>query len=125
MGRFSSFRYCHDWDFALQACLISEPLWVPLPLYNYRIHWTNSISASGTEKHLETLIVHRRYFAACRAGNCKNTNAPWMTHWPIYFEKWIANDPALSWKFSTVGGHFIKYEEISKLLNQSDTIDRG
>jgi glycosyltransferase involved in cell wall biosynthesis len=116
VGEFRNLRYCHDWDFALQACLISEPIFVSQPLYDYRIHGTNSFSALKVEQYLESQIVYRNYFAACRAGNCKNIDAPWVTNYPMLFDKWISDDEVLSGTFYLVGYDEVKYDHMAKLI---------
>lgn len=119
IGAFRNLRYCHDWDFALQACLISEPTLVSTPLYDYRIHSTNSFSALKVEQYLETQIVYWHYFAACKAGNCKNPDAPSSANWPMLFDKWIAEDDVLSGTFYLVGYDPVKYDHMAKLINDS------
>lgn len=119
VGEFRNLRYCHDWDFALQACLISEPVFVRQPLYDYRIHGTNSFSTLKVEQYLESQIVYRNYFAACQADNCKNTNAPWITNYPMLFDKWIADDEVLSGTFYLVGYDEVKYDHMAKLIHNS------
>lgn len=119
VGPFRDLRYCHDWDFALQACLVSEPALVTKPLYNYRIHSSNSFSSLKVEQYLETQFVYWHYFAACRAGNCKNPNAPWSSNWPGLFDKWIAEDEVLSGAFYLVGYDLPKYDRLAQSINYS------
>lgn len=119
VGSFRNLRYCHDWDFALQACLISEPTVVNMPLYVYRVHSTNSFAALKTEQYLETQMVYWHYFAACRAGNCKNPQAPWSTNWSGLFDRWISEDDVLSGAFYLVGCDLPKYDHIAKVINDS------
>ncbi len=119
VGEFRNLRYCHDWDFAMQACLISEPVFVSQPLYDYRIHGTNSFSTLKVEQHLEPQIVYRNYFSACQTGRCKNHNAPWKVNYPELFDRWIADDSILHWAFSLVGHNDIKYDRIAQSINHS------
>jgi glycosyltransferase involved in cell wall biosynthesis len=119
VGEFRNLRYCHDWDFALQACLISEPIFINQPLYDYRIHGTNSFSALKVEQYLESQIVYRNYFTACRAGNFKNANAPWTTNYPIFFDKWVEDDEVLSGAFFLVGHDSPKYDRIAQSIYHS------
>ena len=44
LGGFRNYKYVHDWDFALRAALITEPVFVPDAYYIYRIHTGNTIS---------------------------------------------------------------------------------
>lgn len=117
IGQFRNLRYCHDWDFALQACLISEPVLVASPLYDYRVHSSNSFSSLKVEQYLETQMVYWHYFAACRAGNCENPNAPWSSNWPGLFEKWVAEDEVLKGAFYLVGYDVPKYDRLAQSIN--------
>jgi glycosyltransferase involved in cell wall biosynthesis len=40
---FRDLRYCHDWDFALRACLLGRPGFSQISLTRYRIHAANTI----------------------------------------------------------------------------------
>ncbi len=119
IGGFCNLRYCHDWDFALQSCLISEPTLINEPLYEYRIHESQTFSIDNAEKYLESQIVYRRYFEACQAGNCLNPDAPWISNWPGLFEKWIEEDQTLELAFDLVGHDRIKYDLLSNVINRS------
>lgn len=119
VGNFCRLRYCYDWDFALQACLISEPMLVNEPLYNYRINETNTFSHLNAEEYLEAQIGYRRYFAACQAGRCINPMAPWFSNWPGLFEKWIVDDQTLKWIFNLVGHDTVKFDFLSRAINRS------
>ncbi len=119
IGQFRNLRYCHDWDFALQASLLSEPVMIPSPLYDYRVHSSNSFSSLKVEQYLESQVVYWHYFAACRAGNCKNHMAPWFTNWPGLFDKLIADDDVLSWTYYLVGNEMVKYDHMTQFINTS------
>ena len=41
-GGFRDFRYAHDWDFALRAAFLGNPIWSGAPLAVYRLHGTNT-----------------------------------------------------------------------------------
>lgn len=116
VGPFRDLRYCHDWDFALQACLVCEPFYVMSTLYDYRVHSSNSFSSLKVEQYLETQMVYWHYFSACRAGNCQNPNAPSQSNWPFLFDKWIADDEVLSGAFYLVGSDVPKYDRISQSI---------
>ncbi len=119
VGQFRNLRYCHDWDFALQACLISEPFLVDQPLYDYRIHSSNSFSSLKVEQHLEPQIVYRHFFSACNAGRCKNSDAPSKLNYPLLFDKLIENDSILNWAFYLVGHDLPKFDRIGQSINYS------
>lgn len=86
VGGFIDLKYCHDWDFALQALRYTEPVFVEQPLYRYRVHGTNSFATLGDVAALETEIVLRRYFTACEQAGTANPLAPWQSNWPGVFE---------------------------------------
>lgn len=117
VGGFRPFRYCHDWDFLLRACLFTEPTAVASPLYYYRIHDANSFAALRLEQHLEPLSIYRHFFSACRAGKCTNPMAPWTTHWPGLFDDFIAEDASLKGAFDLVGGARIPLDRIAREIS--------
>lgn len=119
VGGFCNLRYFHEWDFALQSCLISEPRLINEPLFEYRINDRQTFSIDNAQKYLESQIVYRRYFEACLAGNCVNPEAPWFSNWPGLFEKWIEEDQALSLAFNLVGHDRIKYDLLCNVINRS------
>lgn len=44
LGGFRNYKYVHDWDFALRAALLTEPVFVPEAIYVYRLHGGNTVS---------------------------------------------------------------------------------
>lgn len=116
VGQFRPLRYCHDWDFALRASLISEPVFIDMPLYKYRIHGTNSFSNLKFEQYLETQIVYEHYFRNCRVGNCKNPLAPWTANWPVLFDKFVSEDASLAGSFDLVGKESVKYDHLTRMI---------
>lgn len=53
LGGFRDYRYNHDWDFCLRATLQCEPVLVPHPLYEYRIHDRNTITEAAGDPRME------------------------------------------------------------------------
>ncbi len=86
IGPFRALRYCHDWDFLLRAVLVTEPLFLPAPLYDYRIHESNSFRSLANVANVESAYVLRAYFARIRARSFKNPLAPGPETWPGVFE---------------------------------------
>lgn len=86
VGGFRPLAYCHDWDFLLRSLLLSEPVFVPVPLYEYRIHDTNSFKSLGSVGNKETSQVLRAYFSAVQRGQFENVLAPAPTTWPGVFD---------------------------------------
>ena len=66
---FRDLRYCHDWDFALRACLIGRPGFSHLPLTCYRIHPANTIQEPTPHVDGEVIRLFSRLFEAY----------PWIT----------------------------------------------
>lgn len=90
VGGFRPLLYCHDWDFLLRTLLRTEPVFVPAPLYEYRLHQTNSFRALGEVAHRETEAVLTAYFSAIQQGRCDNPLAPSPQNWPGLFETMVA-----------------------------------
>jgi len=86
VGGFRPLAYCHDWDFALRSLLLTEPRFISAPLYEYRLHGTNSFRALGGVADQEAREVLRGYFALVRAGQDENPLAPTPGRWPGVFE---------------------------------------
>jgi len=86
VGPFVPLRYCHDWDFVLQSTRYTEPLFVPEPLYYYRIHQGNSFQAYDDIAVSETAIVRERFFQAIARYDTRNPNcvSPYLQ--PGYFQ---------------------------------------
>ena len=63
LGGFGDYRYNHDWDFCLRALERSEPVFVPQPLYRYRLHASNTIAESSQGARVEAHDIVARYLA--------------------------------------------------------------
>ncbi len=86
LGGFRSFRYNHDWDFCLRALRLEEPVYVPEPLYCYRLHGANTIDESAERARAEALTVCTDYVAWARAeANPGNPFAPAISTWGRLF----------------------------------------
>ena len=116
VGGFRAFKYCHDWDFILRACLVAEPVLLHEALYDYRIHETNSFARLEIEKYLEPIAIYAHFFAQCRAGNCRNPLAPWHTNWPGLFRSLVNEDPGLRWAVDVFAEGEIRLDQASKML---------
>jgi glycosyltransferase involved in cell wall biosynthesis len=86
VGGFRPLLYCHDWDFLLRSVLVAEPVFVPLPLYEYRIHESNSYRALSDVALRETETVLSAYFSAVQRGSVTNDLAPTPANWPGLFD---------------------------------------
>ena len=85
MGGFSDLRYVHDQAFALRATLLSEPIYVPEKLYDYRVHGTNTISEMGSNATAETGAMLQEHIQKLfNAGVVPNPFAPTRHNWGEY-----------------------------------------
>lgn len=106
---FRNYKYVHDWDFALRAALLTEPIFVPEALYFYRLHEHNTIAEiSGNPEDankaenvdqgtLENPLVD--FLKHIRKGNYKNTKIPPINVWEyfFYYKKYYSDDDAALW----------------------------
>lgn len=89
LGGFSAHRFCHDWDFLMRSVLFSEPVWVPEPLLQYRLHSTNSTAALRGVQEAEVADALNRYLEAALAAPPANQLAPSLAHWPHLFPRFV------------------------------------
>jgi glycosyltransferase involved in cell wall biosynthesis len=88
IGGFLPLKYCHDWDFALQALVLTEPVCVMEPLYRYRLHAANSFRGLRSRAIIESEVALRRFFRAVLNGT-ENVLCPSPSAWPGYFEQFL------------------------------------
>lgn len=62
-GGFAALDVCHDWDFVLAATRHTRVARVPEPLYRYRLHGANTVSARALAGLMETERVLGRFLA--------------------------------------------------------------
>ena len=86
LGGFSDFRYNHDWDLCLRASIVAEPVFVPSPQYEYRIHDANTIleSAVAAKREADTMLS-RFYDRALHMESAPNPFAPVPAVWGTRF----------------------------------------
>lgn len=85
IGGFQDLAYVHDWDFALQATLLTEPVFVDEPLYQYRYHPGNSFAGLGHLAGPETLVCLERFWRQGHLQRSPNPKAPLPYNWPGTF----------------------------------------
>ncbi|HTW65959.1 MAG TPA: glycosyltransferase [Bryobacteraceae bacterium] len=61
IGGFRSYRYVHDWDFALRATSLGRAAYIPRFLTAYRIHAGNTIQENKRRSLAETLVMLERW----------------------------------------------------------------
>ena len=82
---FANLKYCHDWDFVLRASFLAEPILVDTPLYNYRVHGTNSFRSLSDVAATETNYCLQTYFRMVMSRRPPNKLAPAPGNWPTLF----------------------------------------
>ncbi len=87
IGYFRPYRHIHDLDFLLRVLLFTEPLFVPEPLYFYRLHAKNSLVESEADR--EWPEVMRRFMKAALSADHPNRLAPSPTNWPRHFANFV------------------------------------
>ncbi|ROR31468.1 glycosyl transferase family 2 [Mobilisporobacter senegalensis] len=66
---FREYKYIHDWDFILRACIIDEPEYIANTKYYYRLHDTNSFRRLKDIADIEVKIVLEDFFALIKKGS--------------------------------------------------------
>ncbi len=72
IGGFANYKYVHDYEFFVRACLICEPAFVPQTAYRYRLHDTNSFRSLAAEGLRENRVVWLELYRDVRKRNAKN-----------------------------------------------------
>ena len=92
IGPFAPLLYCHDWDYIVRATFYTEPVYVPEPLYNYRIHGANSFKGLSREIGMsDSAYVLRNHFRRVMTSCPPNRLAAAPQHWPTLFEPLLAS----------------------------------
>ena len=111
LGGFANYKYVHDWDFALRASLITEPVYVEDAEYHYRIHTGNTIAEiSGGARNADALekpehgkaiginpLVH--FFINVQNNRYTNERIPPMAAWEYFarYKRYYYDDDAVLW----------------------------
>ncbi len=95
LGGFRNYKYVHDWDFALRAALITEPVFVPNACYVYRLHSGNTIAelANRSENSCEMEGKNEmgpnpliEFLQKILMGQYTNERIPSREVWEYYFK---------------------------------------
>lgn len=104
LGGFRRYKYVHDWDFALRAALLTEPVFVPEAWYVYRLHGGNTISeltnhaedadrmeGKGAGKGENPLVA---FFRSVLSGAYTNEKIPPREVWEYFltYKKYFDDD---------------------------------
>lgn len=72
VGGFKNYKYVHDYDFFLRACLYDEPAYTAETAYLYRLHGKNSFLSLHEEGVRENRVVWLEFYREVQKGNIKN-----------------------------------------------------
>ncbi len=72
LGGFKNYKYVHDYDFFLRACLVAEPVFVKDTAYLYRLHGGNSFTKLAKVGLRENRMVWLDLYNEIRQGRVKN-----------------------------------------------------
>jgi len=109
LGGFRNYKYVHDWDFALRAALITEPVFVPEAYYIYRLHGGNTIreiasrpeNANKTENKADGLASNPliEFMQNVLKGEYTNARIPSLPVWEYFFQykKYYSDDVDAKW----------------------------
>jgi glycosyltransferase involved in cell wall biosynthesis len=61
-GGFCAMRVCHDWDFLLAASYETPLAFLDEPLYEYRLHASNTVASSRVKSPIEVEQLLTRFF---------------------------------------------------------------
>ena len=76
----------------MRATFYTEPVYVPEPLYNYRIHGANSFKGLSREIGMsDSAYVLRNHFRRVMTSRPPNRLAAAPQHWPTLFEPLLAS----------------------------------
>lgn len=71
-GGFKNYKYVHDYDFFLRACLQSEPAYTAQTSYLYRLHGENTFLSIHAEGVRENRVVWLEFYRAVQRGEIGN-----------------------------------------------------
>lgn len=72
VGGFKNYKYVHDYDFFLRACLYDEPAYTDKTAYLYRLHGGNSFLSLHEEGVRENRVVWLEFYREVQRGRVKN-----------------------------------------------------
>ncbi len=99
IGGFGPFNCLAGWDFALRCLLLSEPIFVPEPLYLHRFDGHEAGAAQRQVEAIEKETALKSYLFSCRNRQVANPIAP-SPSWGPFFDSFISE--------SRYGGYLAK-----------------
>ncbi|PKN92545.1 MAG: hypothetical protein CVU44_15540 [Chloroflexi bacterium HGW-Chloroflexi-6] len=91
VGGFSPYIICHDWDYALRSLLVEDLVFIDKPLYEYRVHQTNTMSQTSQDvrwQEIDQVIANYLHYAE----SASNPKAPCQKNYPDIWEKFLASE---------------------------------
>jgi glycosyltransferase involved in cell wall biosynthesis len=85
VGGFREHDSGRGWDFALRCVLVTEPVFVPEPLYLYRLHGRGNLTERRNQPAGETESVLKTYLFLCRNRPVENPLAPSPAWGPFFY----------------------------------------
>lgn len=86
IGGFKNYKYVHDYDFFLRACLYGEPVFTAETSYLYRLHGENSFLSLHEEGVRENRVVWLEFYRAVQKGEVANQV---ILHNPAYVQEFF------------------------------------
>jgi glycosyltransferase involved in cell wall biosynthesis len=90
---FRNYVWCHDYDFIMRACILTEPMMVSRHLLHYRMHASNSISSREQNTEMFAHEIRRiledyfeEYSLKYKKRDTTNIFAPSPYNWPTRFK---------------------------------------
>jgi hypothetical protein len=103
LGGFKNYRYVHDYDFFLNACLVTEPVFVTGTSYLYRLHGENSFTRLQRVGIRENRMVWLDIYGKVRRGEISNPAITSHSGYTGMFEDAVAAEgsrKAALWRMS-------------------------
>ncbi len=103
LSGFCAYKYVHDYDFLMRACLITEPIFVKHTAYLYRLHGQNSFASLAKVGLKENRVLWLLFYNLLNKGKLTN---PKILNTPDYLQKLYQSVTALGakkltlWKWS-------------------------
>ena len=88
VGGFGDHHVFYGWDFALRCVLVTEPMFVPEPLYYYRLRGPENLPERRTQPSSETESILKNYLFLCRNRPVENPLAP-SPAWGPFFDSFV------------------------------------
>lgn len=123
VGPFAPYSICHDWDYALRCLLVEDLVFVDKPLYEYRVHQTNTLSQISEDVRwgeIDQVIANYLY----NAHAASNPQAPCQKNFPDTWDSFLTSEMSHLAHLPLVREFFQAYNLPGKLSNTNKMINR-